>query len=116
MKVENIKKLLEANLAFIENEDLQNIETEIKKGYSDRDMDYVRAMRSNHAKAKQEAKTLKWVLALFDKPRCFTEPNEMCSSSHPETDEDCPHLKECMLAFNIIRNTLSQTVKTEEKK
>ena len=33
------------------------------------------------------------------KPHCYGKPNEMCSSEHEETDEDCEYLDECMKIF-----------------
>jgi len=33
------------------------------------------------------------------KPHCYGKPNELCSASHPETDEDCEFLDECMQIF-----------------
>ena len=111
MKTENIIKLLDGNLHFIEDEELENIKTEINLARGSEDVGYLEAMRSAYGESKQIAKTLRWVLELFDKPHCFMEPNELCSASHPETDEDCPHIKECFKAFKTY-NTLHRK-KTE---
>ena len=114
MKTENIKKILNGNIYFIENEELKNIETEIWLASGSGDKEYLRAMRLAHRESKQIAKTLRWVRDLFDKPQCFMEPNEMCSASHPETDEDCPELKECLKAFDAY-SSLHRTVKGDPK-
>jgi len=46
-------------------------------------------------------------------PHCFGEPNELCSNSHIETDEDCPWLKQCLNKFK--RNSLRPSITEEEK-
>lgn len=111
MKTENIKKLLSGNIAFIENDDLKNIETEIKLAMGSGDTGYLESMRSAYGESKQIAKTLRWVLDLFDKPWCFMEPNELCSASHPETDKDCPEIKECFRAFKTVYDSSNQVSK-----
>jgi len=116
MKTENIIKLLDANLYLIQNEEMKNIRKEIQNAKRDKDQGYLEAMRGAYTDAKSSLHTINWIRNLFDMPECYGEPNELCSSSHIETDEDCPYLKECFRVFNMIRNGLSQTVKKETGK
>ena len=42
------------------------------------------------------------------KPWCYGHPNELCSSTHEETDIDCEFLDECVRMF---RDSLERSVK-----
>ena len=44
-------------------------------------------------------------------PPCFGEPNELCSSTHEETDEDCEWLDDCLTKFKY--DTINEGKKHE---
>jgi len=116
MKTENIIKLLDANLYFIQNVEMENIKKEIQNAMRDKDPGYLEAMRGNYVESKASLHTINWIRELFDMPECYGEPNELCSASHPETDEDCPYLKMCFGAFKMLHDSLTQTITEEEEK
>jgi len=47
-----------------------------------------------------------------EKPWCYGKPNKLCSASHPETDEDCEFLDECVKIFDC--STSSRIKEGEE--
>jgi len=97
VKTENIIKLLDAELFFIQNEELENIKKEIQNATRDKDQGYLEAMRGAYIESKA---------GLFDMPECYGEPNELCFASHSETDEDCPYLERCLRASKMIHDSL----------
>jgi len=106
MKIENIIKLLDAELFFIQNEEMKNIKKEIQNTIQDKDQGYLEAMRGAYIESKVSLDTINWIRGLFDMPECYVEPNGLCAASHPETDEDCPYLKGCFRASKMIHDNL----------
>jgi len=106
VKTENIIKLLDAELFFIQNEELENIKKEIQNATRDKDQGYLEAMRGAYIESKASLDTINGVRGLFDMPECYGEPNELCFASHSETDEDCPYLERCLRASKMIHDSL----------
>jgi len=106
VKTENIIKLLDAELFFIQNEEMENIKKEIQTAMRDKDQEYLEAMHGAYVESKASLDTINWIRGLFDMPECYGESNELCSASHPETDEDCPYLERCFRASKMIHDSL----------
>jgi len=106
MKIENIIKLLDAELFFIQNEEMENTKKEIQNATRDKDQGYLEVMRRAYIESKASLNTINQIRELFDMPECYGEPNELCSASHPDTDEDCPYLERCFRASKMFYDSL----------